>query len=285
MGNILTEFHSFGKIKDNATLLELAKEYICHDVFLVKIGNEVKENIDQLKKEISDLRKQYPGKFATEVDAEGMIKKLEDTTSGLSSHDDKLKSEIMSGKFGTALNSQLKEIKESIKKIWAQVKGSELKYTRKDTFEGLQTQLFSKLGPAAALLGKIVAVLLVIALGGFIYLFVTMEKESTYQKENEASNIFIEEQMSLVREIEAKLAEVEEALDKEGNKEETQLVKIEILNLGSERDTLTNDLNEIAAEIKSREESIKENNEKIEELGTFYERLLRKKAAEEEIVP
>ena len=50
MGNILTEFNSFVKIKDNETLLELAKEYICHDVFLVKIGNEVKENIDQLKK-------------------------------------------------------------------------------------------------------------------------------------------------------------------------------------------------------------------------------------------
>lgn len=287
MGNILTEFHSFGKIKDNAILLDLAKEYIVHDVFLEKIGTEIKENIDQLKTDISDIRKQYPGKFATEVNTDGMIKKLEETTGGLPSHEGKLKSEIMSGKFGTALSSQLKELKEAIKKIWVQVKGSELKYTRKDTLEGLQLQLLSKLAPVAVILGKIVAVLLVIALGSFIYLFVTMEKESTYQKENEASNIFIEEQMSRVRAIEAKLAEVEEALDKEGKKEETQLVKIEILNLGSERDTLTNDLNDIVAEINSREESIKENNEKIEELSkiSFMDKLLKKKAAEEEIVP
>ena len=279
MGNILTEFHSFGKIKDNATLLELAKEYICHDVFLVKIGNEVKENIDQLKKEISDLRKQYPGKFTTEVDTGVMIKKLEDTTSGLSSHDDKLKSEIMSGKFGTALNSQLKEIKESIKKIWAQVKGSELKYSRKDTLEGLQIQLFSKLGSVAVLLGKIVAVLLVIAIGSFIYLFVTMEKPSTYQKENDANNIFIEEQMSRVREIEARKAELSEGLAIEDKKEDSQDTMIAIMGLETKMQELNHELHTIEGTIDSQRASISENNEKMEKLGekSFFERLMKKK--------
>jgi predicted nuclease with TOPRIM domain len=282
MGNILTEFHSFGKIKDNATLLELAKEYICHDVFLKKIGAEVKENIDELKKDISDLRKQYPGKFTTEVDAAGMIKKLEETTSGLSSHDDKLKNEIMSGKFETVLNSQLKEIKEAIKKIWVQVKGSELKYTRKDTLEGLQLQIFSRLGSVAVILGKIIAVLLVIAIGGFIYLFVTMEKPKTYQKENDASNILIEEQMDRISEIEARKAELNKSLEIEDKKEETQDRMIAMMEMETEMQELNHELHSIEGTINSRKESIEENNEKLEILSkkSFFDRLLKKKTAE-----
>jgi hypothetical protein len=279
MGNILTEFHSFGKIKDNATLLELAKEYICHDVFLVKIGAEIKENVDTLKKDIADLRKQYPGKFVTEVDTEGVIKKLEDTAGGLSSHDDKLKSEIMSGKFGTALNSQLKDIKEAIKKIWVQVKGSELKYKRKDTLEVLRTEIFSKLGSLAVFLGKIIAVLLVIAIGCFVYLYVTMEKKSTYQKENEASNTFIEEQMVRVREIDARKAELNEGLAIENKKEITQETKIAIMKMETEMQELNHELHQIEGTIESRKDSISENNEMIEELDKkpFMDKLLRKK--------
>lgn len=279
MGNILTEFHSFGKIKDNATLLDLAKEYIVHDVFLEKIGTEIKENLDQLKIDISELRKQYPGKFTTEVDAAGIIKKLEEATGGLSSHDDKLKSEIMSGKFGTVLNSHLKEIKEAIKKIWVQVKGSELKYTRKDTLEGLQLQLFAKLGSVAVVLGKIVAGLLVIAICCFGYLYVTMEKSSTYKKENDASKIFIEEQMSRVKAIEARKAELSEGLAIEAKKEDSQETMIAIMKMETEMQELNHELHAIEGTIDSRNESISTNNEKIEELEkkTFFERLLKKK--------
>ncbi|MFC1839226.1 hypothetical protein ACFL1N_06590 [Thermodesulfobacteriota bacterium] len=281
MGNILTEFHSFSKIKDNAILLELAKEYICHDVFLEKIGNEIKENIDLLKKDIADLRKQYPGKFTTEVDTEGIIKKLEDTTGGLSSHDDKTKSGIMSGKLGTALNSQLKDMKEAIKQIWVQVKGSELKFSRKDSLEGFLglSQIYSKLGSLALILGKGIAVLLVIAIGCFIYLFVTMEKESTYQKENEANNIFIEEQINRVREIEARKAELNEGLAIEDKKEDTQETIIAIMKMETEIQELNHELHQIEGTIDSRKASISENDEKIEELDkkSFIETLLKKK--------
>ena len=257
----------------------LAKPLPLHDVFLEKIGTEIKENIDQLKIDISELRKQYPGKFTTEVDAAGIIKKLEEATGGLSSHDDKLKSEIMSGKFGTSLNSNLKEIKEAIKKIWVQVKGSELKYTRKDTLEGLQIQIFSKLIPVAVFLGKIVALLIAVAIAGFIYLYVTMEKENTYIKLNDASNAFIEEQMIRVREINERKADLSEGLAIEAKKEDTQERMIAMMKMETEMQELNHELHSIEGNIASRKDSIAESNEKIKELESksFYEKLLKKK--------
>lgn len=277
----MSEFHSFGKLKDNAILLDLAKEYMCQDVFLEKIGRGITENIDLLKKDIDDLRRQYPGKFAIEVGTDEIIKKLESTAAGLLSGEDKIKSDVMSGKFCTALNSHLKEIKEGVNKIWVQVKGTELKYTRKEAIEGVigRSQIFSGLGSLASFFGKIIAGLLVIVIAGFIYLYMTMEKESTYRRENEENNTFVEQQLNRVDEIEERKAELNERLAIENKKELTSKTKIAILDLEIKIQELNTELHDLEASISSRKASISKNSEKIEELKrkSLFEKLLRKK--------
>lgn len=279
MGDILSEFHSFGKLKDNAILLTFAKDYMCHDVFLEKIGQDMNKNIDLLKEDIADLRRRYPGKFKTEISTDKIFEKLESTAAGLLTGDDKIKSEVMSGKFGRALNSCLKEVKEAVNKIWMQVKGTELKYTRKEAIgEAIgRSSIFSGLGFLTTVFGKVFAGLLVLAFAGFIYLYATMEKETTYISENEEHNAFIEQQLNRVEELEAKKAELNDSLMIENKKELTSKTKIAILDLEVKIRELNAELRDLEGSMGARKASISKNNEKIEELNkkSFFETLLK----------
>ena len=280
MGNILTEFHSFSKINDNAILLELGKEYMCHDIFLKKIGSEINKNIDLLVNDIADLRKQYPGKLASEISTDKIIEKMKGAAGDLLSCDDKIKSDIMSGKFAASLNSQLKEMKGAVNKLWVQVKGSDLKFSRKDSLGNLigRSQIFSGLGSLASLFIKLLAVILVIAVAGFIYLYITMEKEDTYIKENLEISAYIEQQLDRVKEIEARKSELQDKLAVENRKELTSKVKIAILDMELEIQELNNELHGIEGSINSRKTAMSENNQRIEELEkkSLFEKLFGK---------
>lgn len=274
------EFQSLSGIKNNALLLVLAKEYIVEDLFLEKMGADITRNVDSLRKDIKALKKEYPGKFVTEINTEDIVKKLDKSASLLLSHDDRVKEDCMSGKFGSALESYVREAKDAIRRIEVQVRGSDVKYTRKDSLSGAleSSGIISGFGSFMLLLMKLAAGLVIIAAGVFAYLYITMEKESGLVRENEANRAFIEEKAVLLKEMEQKKNEL---TDNERNHDNTELTKearIELLDLGVEIQQINQDIHQIEGEIEAKKESISDNNRKIDKIRekSFIDRLLKR---------
>jgi len=280
MGTVHNEFQSLTKIKNNTLLLVLANEYISQDLFLEKMGTEITENIAVLRKDITSLKKEYPGKFVTEINTEDIIKKLERDGASLLSHDEKIVNDCESGKLGSALESHVKEIKEAIYKIWLQVHGSDAGYRKKDSFGGFfgQFDIFSGLGKLVSVVGKFIAGVLVIAIAGCLYLYITMEKESTLRKENEESMSFIGEQIARIKKIEQKKVDLNESLSTHDDKELTQGAKIAILDLEVTIQEMNQEIHKIEGKIESQKNAVSKNNKKLGKIKgkPFIDRLLRR---------
>ena len=68
MNNSLYSIDSLCALKDNALLLMMANEYLCEEKILIKIGQSIELNLQRLKDDISLIKKEFPGKFVSEVD-------------------------------------------------------------------------------------------------------------------------------------------------------------------------------------------------------------------------
>jgi len=267
-------------IRKNTLLLMIAKEYLCKDVFLIKLGNNIKQNIKRLKDDISSLKKKFPGKFATEVETDGILEKISATARDLIKPDKDIKESCISGELGRKLEADVKSIAEAVNLIKIQVQGRTVVYTRKESFLNIFAGLrgIARSLSSALILGvKILSFLIIIAIVAFSYLYFTMEKEGPLSKEIAESQEVISDRQKSLSQLELKKKEVSveiELLEKGGI---TRDEKIAIMDLEMEIQKINQDSNSIEAEINAHEKKISDNQKKIEEIKktSFIERLLR----------
>jgi len=267
-------------IRKNTLLLTIAKEYLCEDVFLIKLGNNIKQNIQRLKDDISSLKKKFPGKFATEVETDDILEKISATAQALIDADKDIKEGCKSGELGRKLEADVKSIAEAVNLIKIQVQGKKLIYTRKESFFNIFSGLRSigrSLGSALILGVKILSCLIIIAIVAFSYLYFTMEKEGPILKEIAESREFISDRQKSISQLELRKKEVSEEIELLEKNGITRDEKIAIMDLEMEIQKINQDSNSIEAEINAHEKKISDNQKKIEEIKktSFIERLLR----------
>ncbi len=200
------DFQSLRNIRDNTLLLSVANEYLGENIYLTKIGTLLKNNLSVLKDDIRALKKQFPGKFAVEVNTDKTMDSFEKTAFDMISGSNEVRDECISGKLGAALSGDVNEITVAIEKIWQQVKGSDVKYTKADSISGFfgRFNIFPGLFRIFSSLAKILIIILIIALAGFSYLYLTMEKQETILDENRKITAQIDSEKAKLADLEKK---------------------------------------------------------------------------------
>ncbi len=267
-------------IKQNALLLLIARDYLCDDVFFIKIGKSIEQNIIRLKDEISSLKKVFPGKLQTEVKTEAILESISATAKSLIEQSNDLKENCISGELGRKLAADTKSIAGAVNLLKIQVMGRGSVYQGKRSSSGILTGLkdiFRPLWDILMIGAKILSLLIIIAIALFLYLYFTMEKEGALLKPITESRTLISNWQERISQLEMKKMELLEEkglFENEAMKRENKLVlmdlEMEIQNVNQERSLLE-------AEIIAHQSKINANLEKIKEINkkTFLKRLLR----------
>lgn len=274
------DFYSLRAIRDNFLLISIAHEYLAENVYLAKFGKEIKKSLAHLRDDIKFLKKEFPGKFTTEVNTDVILKSFDRTAENMLSGGDSVISECKSGKLAENLGVDIKKVTEAIEKIWNQVKGSDVKYTKSDQISGFFGRLNLLSGAAKLISGvfRIVLVIFVILLAGFSYLFFTMERESPLLKENREITAFIQGKKAILKGKEDTKKDAQVRLKSLGNLGLLREDKIAILDLETKIQVCNNEINIIEGQIESEYRRMDENNKRIEKIRgkSFIDRLIRR---------
>ncbi len=272
-------FQSLRKIRDNTLLLSIANEYLGENVFMVKMGKEIKKCLSVLKEDIISLKKQFPGKFAQEVNTDSIMKSFETTSEEMLSGSDEIIKKCTAGKLGIDLNADVGKITEAIDRIWHQVKGSDIKYTPTDSISTFFSRLniFSGILRLFTSIVRILVFVIIILLAGFSYLYFTMEKEEPFVRENSEIMAFINDKKANLSELEKKKADINKDLKKYQNSKLLRKDKIAIIDLETRVQELNNEIHLIEGQIDTRERIMENNNEKLEKIRgkSFLDKLLK----------
>lgn len=273
------EFQSVRYMRDNTILLSIANEYLSEEVYVAKIGKEIKKILSVLKKDIIALKKQFPGKFTQEVNTDNIVASFNKTAEEMLSCSDEVLKKCSTGKLGLTLNADLEKITEAIEKIWHQVKGSDVQYTATDSISGFFSRLnvFSGIASLFSSFIKILFILFIILLGGFSYLFFTMENEGPVLKESQVIMGYIEEKQALLKELENKKADAQKDLKKHKSDKLLRKDKIAIITIETKIQEYNQEIHSLEGQIELRQKNLEENNEKLETLRNkpFLDKLLK----------
>lgn len=270
-------FNALNDIRDHVYLISVGGAYLCEEPFLVKIGIFIDSRLDEVKENIASLKKQFPGKFASEVNTDDIIETLRDQSRRLREPDKKTYEKCTVGELGRELEETVKTLTRAIKTIRGQVEGATPAYTKTDSALSLFRRLGS-VGSLVPLMVKCVVPLLIAAAFAFAFLFATMEKEGTFLEE-------IARGEEVIRLQQKKLSEL--ALEKESLSSEIEGIrstdmsrqdKITVLELSVKAQDLDKKIGNLREDIRSHETRIQAGRRRIEEMNTkpFLKRLLRR---------
>jgi hypothetical protein len=274
------DFYSLRNIRDNFLLISIGHEYLAENVYLTKFGKEIKKSLAHLRDDIKFLKKEFPGKFTSEVNTDVILKSFDRTAENMLSGGDSVISECKSGKLGESLGTDIKKITEAIEKIWNQVKGTDVKYTKGEQISGFLGRLNLLSGAVKLISGvfKIIFLALIILLAGFSYLFFTMEREAPLLKKNREIMSVIQDKKVLLKEKEDTKKEAQARLKSLSSRSLLREDKIAILDLETKIQVCNNEINIIEGQIESENQQMDENNKRIEKIKakSFIDRLLRR---------
>ncbi len=267
-------------LRNDALLLGTANEYLCEEAFLLKLGKDIAKNVQRLKDDIVSLKKKYPGKFAREVETDGILEKIDHRAQIMVNPNQEARESCSSGDLGRGLESDVKSIEEAVSLIRLQVYGTASTYPRKDSL----LNVFDRVESAGRSLGKMIFLgikiflcILVIALLIFLYLFFTMEKEADYRKKIEESQAQIKDQQGLISRLDLEKSRVSEKIKSIEKDEMVRSEKIAILDLEMEIHRINQERQKAETQIFANEKKILADRKRIEEIGKipFLKRLLR----------
>lgn len=271
---------ALGELRKNGLLIQMAREYLSEDVFLKKFGKGIATQVQKLKDDIVSLKKEYPGKFKSEIETDSILDRIDRIAQTMANPDQETKDRCASGDLGRALESEIKSITGAVHLIQKQVYGGVVTYTRKDSVAGAFDRISHtgrSMGSALLLGFKIFLGLIIIALLAFLYLFFTMEKEGTYLKETEKNRARITGQREVIAQLDEKREEILKKIKGVETGDMERGSKITLLELEVQAHDINQDIKNAEAEIVAQEKKLNDHQKKIEEIKEkpFIKRLLR----------
>lgn len=263
-------------IRDHTYLLTLGGAYLCEEPFLIKIGQAVESRLETVGESIAGLKKQFPGKFVSEVNTDELLERLRDMARSMQVPDKALIDRCTVGELGRELEKAVRDLSRAIKTVRMQVDGPDTDYSGRDSAAGI----FHRAEPIASRISfppRMLALPCIILVILFSSLFFTMERESSILKDIAREEALIQSKRQNVSQLEKdrkRLYDKSEALNRNGL---SRVEKIEIMELEIEVRDLDVKIQETELDIGAGETRIRDYREKIEEIRKkpFFKRLLR----------
>ncbi len=273
-------FKSIRGIRDMALMLSLGNAYLCDAVFLKKIGLTIDTHLKELKRDILSLKKQFPGKFVKEVDADQVLEGIQLKAQRLQQPDKEITKKCGAGELGRELEASVSALLGTIDAIRVQVEGEVEGYTTKEallTQVGRVKSLGRQIVALLSLVLKLCGVLVLVGAMVFGYLFFTMESEEALLKELNQSESHVQAQLELIVRLQAERKQISKQLDSMPEGELNREDKVEIINLNMQMHKLDDRMHNAEVQIDIHERKIRDMEKKVAELRskTFLQRILR----------
>ena len=274
-------FRSIHGIRDMALMLSLGNAYLCDAVFLKKIGLNIDSHLKELKSDISSLKKQYPGKFVKEVDAEQVLEGIQMTAQRLQEPDTHITKKCGAGELGLELEANVDALVDTVEALRMQVEGEIEGYSTKEavlTQVGRVKSLGRLIGLLFTLVFKVIGVLILIGAMVFSYLYVTMESEEAILKELDQSKSHVEAQIKLIARLEAERIQMSEKVESIPEGELSREQKVDAINLNMQVHKLDERVRGAEVQIEIHKKKIEQMEKSVAELRakTFLQRLLKR---------
>jgi hypothetical protein len=268
------------EIKDNALMLSLGNKFLCEASFLKKIGHGIDTSIETLRADIFSLKKMFPGEFVHEVDTDAILEELQHIARKLQNPDREINEKCTTGELGKELRAHTRSLTSAVRNIKSRVEGEDLTYSRKDSFLSLANSLknaASYVGMAVAFTFKGLLLLVLLFIGLFLSLYLTMEKEETLLEEIAQSETYIRSQREVLSQLEKEKEVLQGKIAALRGKTQTRQDKIELLDLNVLMLKADGKQHGLESEISIQEKKLEENRKRIEEIEDkpFIKRLLR----------
>jgi DNA repair exonuclease SbcCD ATPase subunit len=268
------------ELRNNALLLTIGNEHLNDEVFLVKIGNSISRSVDLLKRDISALKKEYPGKFMSEVDTDNILLKIDDIAQRLLKPSRETTEKYVSGQLGREIESHVEAVAKAVDDVRMKVQGSPSEQGGAGSSGNALLKVKGVFLSAGYLLNwgiKILACVVVLLLALFTYFYFTMEKDTKYLKEIASTQSSLKEKKNLLLKTQKDKQDLEDKR-KPTNRELTREEKLVALDLEVKIKKLDSTIEQTQAEIETYEQKLKENQADLDALRRkpFIKRLMGK---------
>jgi hypothetical protein len=271
---------SLSELKDWIILLDMAGEYLCDGPIFQKMAVALQKCLEVLKKRSEELKQQFVGRPLHDIDIDEPLNDLSALSKRLSEADDRMSSRCREGKIAREFEDRLDFLKQRLNALKDRVNGQVAPYSTGDSLVKVLSRLknlFHVLVSTYKKATRIFLAVLLIGLVVFVSLFVTMDSERAVLKE-------IQSGQALIRSTEARLASIQEALDKLQSKTTrmelyvlTREDKISILELDLRSHKLNDQEEKTQAELDLQEKTLQRNMKRLEAMRrkSFLSRLFR----------
>ena len=274
---------NLNELKDTAAMLTMAGEYLCEEVSLKKIGSIIEKNREVLQNHVEDLRRQFVGRKDREDEppVNDDLEQISHMASLLQKADSHTKQKFVAGEYGDELGAKIISLTQGINALKEKSEVEEvITYTKTESALGMFDRMKFITGAIAALLKftfKIAALLILICLILFLYLFFTMEKEEGLSMKIRQDTAFLSSREAdlyrigeEIRAIQAEIKRIKKVRDRSSQ------LKIGLMDLNLKVYKLTEEREKAEQEISNRERDRAVSRIKLEEIKqkTFMERLL-----------
>jgi len=271
------------ELKNNTLLLTIANEHLTDEIFLTKIGNNISRSVEVLERDISALKKEYPGKFVNDVDTDSILERIDNAAQRMLKPGKEVKDNHASGALGREMESYLSSIRKAVDEIRIKVQGTNAATAGKGPMINIVNPfeaIFQSVGSILLFFFKILACIIVLAGVVFAYLYFTMEKDTVYLNEIRISSSIIKEKEDTVIKLEKEMQNLQEKRKdmKSDSNEMTRVEKVAALDIEMKIKETNDNLNQLAAEISVQERKLSDNQEKLDEFHrkSLIEKLLKR---------
>jgi len=268
------------ELRNNALLLTIGNEHLADDVFLIKIGNSMGRTVELLKRDISALKKEYPGKFMNEVDTDSILVKIDDIAQRLIKPSKETREDHAAGKLGREIESYVEVIARAVDDLRMKVQGNPSEQPGAGSAGTAFLKVRGVFSSAENILTwglKIVACVVVLLAVLFTYFYFTMDKDTKYLREITSIQATLKEKNDILSEAQKEKQDQEEKR-KPMVRELTRQEKLVALDLEIKINKLNSTIEKTQAEIETYEQKLKENKDDLEaqRKRPFMKRLLGK---------
>jgi hypothetical protein len=237
--------------------------------------------LQKLREEIKALKARFPGKLDPDIDTDSIIEALHAHAQRLKNPNGGLKEKCATGVLGRELEEAVNSLTGSVKKIKKRVEGETPAYTAKDSVIGVLGKAkspASAAGRSISIVVKTICFLLILSLGPFTYLLVSMDRKGALLKEIKKSEAEILTKKELISSKERERASLSQKIQSMQSDNVPREIKIEIMDMNVKIHSLDQVIHRAEAEISDHEDNIRDAKSRIKDIRerSFLERLLRR---------